>query len=161
MSCEKHGYTNNVLCPACDLETIEANRTSNDQFKRASRGWLIECKVRSVPAWWNGMRFDLLDNKAWDFESAKAIVFADWASASATLNNLRVETMQRSEKRGPYALMERMQLSPTEHEWPSPVETISTLMVDGVRHHSACACLHTPAGECARRPCSCGASSKI
>lgn len=23
MACEKHGYTNNTLCPACDLETIE------------------------------------------------------------------------------------------------------------------------------------------
>jgi uncharacterized Zn finger protein (UPF0148 family) len=23
MSCKLHGYTNNVVCPACDLETIE------------------------------------------------------------------------------------------------------------------------------------------
>ena len=23
MSCEKHGYTNNVVCPACDQETID------------------------------------------------------------------------------------------------------------------------------------------
>ena len=23
MSCIKHGYTNNVFCPVCDLETIE------------------------------------------------------------------------------------------------------------------------------------------
>ena len=26
MSCIKHGYTNNVFCPMCDLETIEQNK---------------------------------------------------------------------------------------------------------------------------------------
>ena len=100
------------------------NRPSKERtYARASSGWLIECKVRGVPAWWNGMRFDLTDDKAWDFESTKAIVFADWASAESTLNNLRVETMQRSEKRGPHAVMERMQLAVTEHQWGFPDET--------------------------------------
>lgn len=95
-------------------------KTSNERFNRASRGWLIEGKIGGVPAWWNGMRFDLTDDKAWDFESTKAIVFADWASASAMLNNLRVETMQHSERRGPHTVMETMQLMPTEHAWPAP-----------------------------------------
>jgi hypothetical protein len=26
MACEKHGYTNPTLCPACDAEKIEARR---------------------------------------------------------------------------------------------------------------------------------------
>ena len=26
MSCEKHGYTNNTFCPACDLEEIERHK---------------------------------------------------------------------------------------------------------------------------------------
>lgn len=31
MSCEKHGYTNNVFCPACDKETIASARVAGEQ----------------------------------------------------------------------------------------------------------------------------------
>jgi hypothetical protein len=92
--------------------------TVADPFDRAERGWLIESKWTGVPFWWNGMRYVLDDPKAWTNNSTQAIVFADWASASSTLNNLRVETMVRSDRRSPHAYMEHMQLTITEHEWP-------------------------------------------
>lgn len=99
------------------IDSVSSN-LNDVRFQRAERGWLIERKFRGVPAWWNGLRFVLTDNKGWDFESTKGIVFADWASAEATLNNLRVETMQRSDVRGPHAVMNKMELTVTEHEWP-------------------------------------------
>ena len=34
MSCQKHGYTNNVFCPECDLETIEVNSVTADTPER-------------------------------------------------------------------------------------------------------------------------------
>jgi hypothetical protein len=95
---------------------------TDKMYTRAKQGWLIERKLAGHPEWWNGLRFVIDDDKAWDSDSNKAIVFADWASAASLLNNLRVETMQKSELRGPHAYMERMQLSVTEHLWPAPAQ---------------------------------------
>jgi hypothetical protein len=87
--------------------------STEDQFSRAKSGWLIERKNPS-PQWWNGLRFDLEDPKGWTFDSTKAIVFGDWASAGAMLNNLQVETMKTSRSA---KYLDRMGLCITEHAW--------------------------------------------
>jgi hypothetical protein len=86
------------------------------RFERAKSGWLIEAKFGGVPAWWNGMRFNLHDEKAWDFDASKGILFADWASAGAMLNNLQVESMKVS---GSAHYLSKLGLSVTEHVWQS------------------------------------------
>lgn len=86
------------------------------RFERAKSGWLIE-RRKPLIQWWTGMRFDLEDDKAWTTESTKAIVFADWASAGAMLNNLQVETMKII---GSARYLERMELDVTEHAWEAP-----------------------------------------
>lgn len=85
------------------------------RFERAKSGWLIERK-HPVVQWWTGLRFDLEDEKAWTTESTKAIVFGDWASGGAMLNNLQVETMKIV---GSARFLERMKLDVTEHMWCS------------------------------------------
>jgi len=42
MACEKHGYTNNVFCPACDLEAIEDNRP--DACKYCGKGLIADIR---------------------------------------------------------------------------------------------------------------------
>lgn len=83
------------------------------RFERARYGWLIE-RQHPIVEWWTGLRFDLEDAKAWTCDSTKAIVFGDWASGGAMLNNLQVETMKTHRTA---RFLERMKLCVTDHMW--------------------------------------------
>ncbi len=98
---------------------------------------------------------------------AKSDIAAELAHRDIEIDRLRaalkrvVKTSEHYDLGSAYTAARHLDAVRTARNALMPAEeTAATLVVDGVRHHSACACLHTPAGQCARRPCSCGASSK-
>lgn len=50
MACEKHGYTNNVICPACDLETVE-RLSGNTPIEKLLAHYTEECCDFTDIAW--------------------------------------------------------------------------------------------------------------
>ncbi len=70
MACEKHGYTNNVFCPACDLEVIEFQEWL-DKLKEHATNEGYELKGGYMLAWERAQWQELFEEgltpqKAWE-----------------------------------------------------------------------------------------------
>jgi hypothetical protein len=72
MSCHKHGYTNNVVCPSCDLETIE----------RLSLPMTLYSLKRNCAMW----QCILADSGLVQFQSLSRKRCLEWIEAN-TINN--------------------------------------------------------------------------